>query len=274
MFADFRGRVFIQMASVVVVALSIFSFTGCATIESRHAEARLAQQNTLAVLWFQHAAECRALIYQACNAANDTLSREAPRCTNAAVVVDIDETVLDNSPYQARLIQRGEQFNPDNWNDWVQRFQAQALPGIVELLRDATSRFASNHLEVFYISNRAENQRQTTLTNLQQAGFPNADDRHLLLKTTTSGKEARRDQVAASRQVVLLMGDNLSDFSNVFDTNGAPRTAATDEAREKFGRRFIVFPNPMYGDWEQAFYENKAPTRIKLQRRAEALRGY
>lgn len=262
------------MGRVFVLALGILSFTGCTTIESKRAEARLAQQNTLAVLWFQHAAECRALTYQACNAANDALTRLAPSATNSAIIVDIDETVLDNSPYQARLIQRGEAFTPETWNEWVQRFQAQALPGIAELLRGATNRFASNHLEVFYISNRAENQRQATLTNLQQAGFPNADDQHLLLKTTTSGKEARRAQVAASRQVVLLMGDNLSDFSNAFDTNGAPRTAATEGARQEFGRRFIVLPNPMYGDWEQSFYENKAPAQEKLQRRAKALRGY
>jgi 5'-nucleotidase (lipoprotein e(P4) family) len=270
MFAEFCGRIFAPIA----LALSIFGFTGCCTLESKRADARLAQQNTLAVLWFQHAAEYRALTYQACNAADDTLARRAPLCTNAAVIVDIDETVLDNSPYQARLIQRGEQFTPGTWNDWVQRFQAQALPGIAELLRGATNRFASNHLEVFYISNRAENQRQATLTNLQQAGFPNADDQHLLLKSTTSGKESRRDQVATTRQIVLLMGDNLSDFSDAFDTNGASRTAATDAAREEFGRRFIVLPNPMYGDWEQAFYENKAPPQEKLKRRANALRGY
>jgi 5'-nucleotidase (lipoprotein e(P4) family) len=273
MFADFCGGAF-TMGRVFILAVGILSFTGCTTIESKRAETRLAEQNTLAVLWFQHAAECRALIYQACNAAHDALVREAPRCTNAAVIVDIDETVLDNSPFQARLIQRGEQFTPETWNDWVQRFQAQALPGIAEMLRGATNRFASNHLEVFYISNRAENQRQATLTNLQQAGFPNADDQHLLLKTTTSGKEARRAQVAASRQIVLLMGDNLSDFSNALDTNGTPRTAATDAARQEFGRRFIVLPNPMYGDWEQAFYENKGPAKEKLRKRAQALRGF
>ena len=270
MFAEFCGRFF----GPSVLALSLLGFPGCTTTQAKRAEARLAQQNTLAVLWFQHAAECRALVYQACNAADDALTRLAPLATNAAIVVDIDETVLDNSPYQGRLIQRGEQFTPETWNDWVQRFQAQAMPAIVELLRDATNRFASNRLEVFYISNRTENQRQATLTDLHQAGFPNADDQHLLLKTTTSGKEARRAQVAASRQIVLLMGDNLSDFSNAFDTNGAPRTAATDAARQEFGRRFIVLPNPMYGDWEQAFYESKAPAQEKLRKRAQALRGY
>ncbi len=273
MFADCCGGAF-TIGRVLFLALGLLSFTGCATIDPKRSEAQLAQQNMLAVLWFQHAAECRALTYQACNAADDALTRLAPSATNAAVIVDIDETVLDNSPYQARLIQRGEQFTPDTWNEWVQRFQAQALPGIAELLRGATNRFASNHLEVFYISNRAENQRQATLTNLQQAGFPNADDQHLLLKTTTSGKEARREQVAATRQIVLLMGDNLSDFSDAFDTNGTPRTAATDAARQEFGRRFIVLPNPMYGDWEQAFYENKALAPEKLKRRTNALRGY
>lgn len=270
MFADFCRRIFFA----TTLTLGVFVFAGCATMDGKRAEARLAEQNTLSVLWFQHAAECRALTYQACNAADDALTRHAPLYTNAAVIVDIDETVLDNSPYQARLIQRGEQFTPETWNDWVQRFQAQALPGIAELLRGATNRFASNHLEVFYISNRAENQRQATLTNLRQAGFPNADDQHLLLKTTASGKESRRDQVAATRQIVLLMGDNLSDFSEAFDTNGAPRTAATDAARQEFGRRFIVLPNPMYGDWEQAFYESKAPAHEKLRKRANALRGY
>ncbi|HTD67112.1 MAG TPA: 5'-nucleotidase, lipoprotein e(P4) family [Candidatus Limnocylindria bacterium] len=247
-------------------------FSGCAT--RRGLDGRLADENTMAALWFQHAAECRALFYQACNVAHDVLTSEAPKHTNVAIVVDIDETVLDNSPYQARLIQRGEPFRTDTWHDWVQRFRAQALPGVVALLNDATNRFAANRLEVFYLSNRTEDQREATLLNLQHEGFPNADSQHLKLRTNGSSKEARRQEITNTHHIVLLMGDNLGDFAQDFDVIGAPRTAATDAAREEFGRRFIVLPNPMYGDWEKTFYESKATAKEKLRRRREAVDGY
>ncbi len=247
-------------------------FSGCAT--ARGPEARLADQTTFAVLWFQHAAECRALFYQACNVAHDVLTAEVPRYTNVAIVVDIDETVLDNSPYQGRLIARGEQYATNTWHDWVQRFRASALPGVVALLADATNRFAANRLEVFYISNRTEDQRAATLLNLQHQGFPHADSHHLRLRTSESSKEVRRAEVSRAHRIVLLMGDNLGDFARDFDGVGLSRITATDAAREQFGRRYIVLPNPMYGDWEKAFYELKIPAAEKVLQRGKALHGY
>jgi 5'-nucleotidase (lipoprotein e(P4) family) len=110
-------------------------------------------------------------------------------------------------------------------------------------------------VEVFYITNRLENERQSTLINLKKFGLPNADDNHLLLKSITSGKEPRRQQVAATHEIVMLLGDNLADFSILFDKkNPTERFNNTVSSVKEFGNRFIVIPNPGYGDWESTLW--------------------
>ena len=88
--------------------------------------------------------------------------------------------------------------------------------------------------------------------------LPNADTSHVFLRTTSSEKQARRDRVLETHEVVLYMGDNLSDFSDVFDNQSTEsRNQLVEDMQASFGDKFIVFPNPMYGDWEsKGIYEN------------------
>ena len=204
-----------------------------------------------AVLWTQQAAEYRALTYQAYNLAklrlDEILAQENTSGKPLAIVTDIDETVLDNSPYNGKLILTGEGFTDEGWYDWGKQIKAEPVPGARAFFNYA----ASKGVHIFYISNRDAVQQQETLANLRKEGFPMADDAHILLKTTTSGKEIRRNKVAETHEIVLLLGDNLSDFTDVFDRQDTEkRYALTDSLQAVFGEKFIVLPNAIYGDWE------------------------
>lgn len=204
----------------------------------------------------QRAAEYKALCYQAYNIAFLKLGQaimvepHKPR----AIITDIDETVLDNSSYAVRQALQGKDYEPASWAEYTNLAVSDTVPGALKFLQYA----ASNGVEIFYITNREHVERSGTLKNLQKFGFPNADEAHLLTKHTTSGKEPRRQQVTSTHDVVLLLGDNLSDFSFLFDKKTSDeRSNAADALAPHFGNKFIVLPNPVYGDWETALYRYK-----------------
>lgn len=229
-----------------------------------------------AVLWVQRSGEYRALCHQAFNLARRALDEElkaSPAPKKRAVVVDVDETVLDNSPYQARLVKTRQSYATATWRQWVDLARAEALAGAVEFLKHAASR----GVEVFYISNRRTEEHAGTLANLRAKGFPHADDVHLLLRTAEGSKTKRRAAVSATHEIVLLMGDNLNDFSDVFEgKDPAGRLAEVEKLAAEFGRRFIVLPNPLYGDFEDSIYRyNRGlPESEKDALRKGALRDY
>lgn len=212
-----------------------------------------------AVLWFQNAAENRALAYQAFNLARLRIDEQRKKCKKkkspCAVVVDVDETVLDNSPGQAWLIKNRQNFDAKtNWLAWCLREEAKPLAGAVEFLQYA----ASQNIKVFYVTNRREAEKAATVNNLQKFKFPDVSEETLMVRTDKSTKEPRRDKIKEKYRIILLMGDNLNDFSNIFEEkNVADRFAVTDQNKAEFGSRFIVLPNPMYGDWEGAIYDYK-----------------
>ena len=196
----------------------------------------------------------RATSYQAFNVAKLIFDRDLDEVTSAqkrAVVVDIDETVLDNSPYEAGII--GKNFGyPSGWAEWINAAEAEALPGAVEFLNYVLEKGA----DVFYVSNRKVEFKEATMKNLKALGFPQVVDTHMLLKEETSDKEPRRLQVRADHRIVLIIGDNLNDFDNIFRKKGVDeRLASVDMVKDEFGTKFIVLPNPMYGDWEGAVYD-------------------
>ena len=218
-----------------------------------------------AVLWTQQAAEYRALTYQAYNLAklrlDEILAQENTNGKPLAIITDIDETVLDNSPYNGKLILTGEEFTGEGWYDWGKQIKAEPVPGALAFFnyRDAV-------------------QQAETLANLKHAGFPMADEAHILLKTTTSGKEIRRNKVAETHEIVMFLGDNLSDFTDVFDRQGTEkRYALTDSLQPFFGKIFIVLPNAIYGDWEtKGIFEGRYDWTAKQQDsiRRKKVKGY
>jgi len=235
------------------------------------------------ILFMQKAAEYRALSYQAFNLARMQLDADfekknlkklpkAERKRARAVVVDVDETVLDNSPHQAFIVINRLPFTQEVWTQWVNERKAKAIPGAAEFLTYASGK----GVKVFYVTNRDEIHRQATIDNLKQTGFPDASDETVLVRTTESGKEARRQKIAEKYRTVLLIGDNLNDLSNVFERKSvADRFAEVDKTREMFGKKFIVLPNAMYGDWETAIYEYKRASEAEKKKiRAAALQNF
>jgi 5'-nucleotidase (lipoprotein e(P4) family) len=229
-----------------------------------------------AVLWTQSAAEARALRYQAFAFARLLFDRDLRvnrrLRRKRAIVVDVDETVLDNSAYQAELIFKRQPYTEASWTEWCDRAEAIAIPGAVDFLRHAASRGA----RIFYVTNRRQNVKEATIRNLKQKGFPDVGEQTVLVRTDASTKEPRRRQISERYRIVLLMGDNLADFSDIFEGKTTEaRAAAVDETRGKFGAQFVMLPNPMYGDWESAVYgyDFKLSEEEKAARRKAALKS-
>ncbi len=201
----------------------------------------------------QRAAEYRALCYQAYNIAHRRIDEIALTQTAKpkVIITDIDETVLDNSDYEAHQNLQGKGYESDSWYEWSGMIKADTVPGSLSFLKYASSK----GIEIFYVTNRAERERDFTLKNLQKFNFPNADNAHLFLLQNTSSKELRRQNIAVNYTIVMLMGDNLGDFSSLFDKKSSEeRNQNVNTVAEEFGSRFIIIPNPVYGDWENSLY--------------------
>ncbi|MCK0131678.1 5'-nucleotidase, lipoprotein e(P4) family [Flavobacteriaceae bacterium F08102] len=237
----------------ILFILGLTIIIGCKSQKNIHAKNKIDQveYSVGAVLWQQSSAEYRALCYQAFNLAKLQLDKALKDWEHVnkpkAIITDIDETVLDNSPYSGKQIVLNEEFTEARWTNWVERKEAKSVPGALDFLTYANQRGVA----IFYISNRSVSHTDATLANMKALGFPNADKAHLLLMDKSSGKEMRRAKVQASHQILLLLGDNLSDFDDVFENSGTEsRHKSADQLQLAFGTKFIVLPNPMYGDWE------------------------
>jgi len=240
-----------------------------------------------ATLWMQKAGEYRALAYQAFNIAQLRLDadldkknfkklpkpeRKKPR----AIMVDIDETMLDNSPAQAFGIISHRPFNNDDWYAWGKLKKAKPIPGAVDFVNYAVSK----GVKVFFVSNRDEVQKPETIENLVLAKFADISAENVLLRQrdangrSISTKEPRREQILQKYRIVMFIGDNLDDLADVFEKRAVEdRFAEVDKARALFGGRYIVLPNAMYGTWESALYgyDNSLAAEDKEKRRAAAL---
>lgn len=237
----------------------------------------LADQSILAVIYQQRAAENRMLQKQAYKLARKNLDMvlAGPKPSKKmAVVVDIDETVLDNSPYQAKLIMTQQNYASKTWDEWCLREAAKPIPGSVEFLNDAVSK----GVDVFYISNRRAHLLESTRKNLEAAGFPQvADTTHILLRRTTSSKVERRARVSETHEIVILMGDNLGDFTHIFEKKPMlERNAMLTDIDSLIGEKYIALPNPTYGDWDGAVfnYNWSASLKEKTDARKNALITY
>jgi 5'-nucleotidase (lipoprotein e(P4) family) len=230
------------------------------------------EYQTGAILWTQSSAEYRALAYQTFSLAKLRLdqalaNRKSSRLAKpSAVIVDVDETVLDNSRFQAELVLRQVAYTSEAWQAWCERAEAGAVPGAVMFLTYASRR----GVQVFYITNRRQPEEAGTITNLQKLGFPGVSEDTVMIGEpgANASKELRRKTVASRYRIVLLVGDNLNDFSDDFAGKSiSDRKAEVDRERSEFGSRFIVLPNPMYGDWESAIYGYKS-NLTEAERRA------
>ena len=228
----------------------------------------------MAVLWMQRAAEYRLSTLQVYRDATAKLLAAKAAGTAAAeqenlpgydalpsaIVLDIDETVLDNSRYQAWRLRVGSEFEPASWGAWIRSAQAGAVPGAVEFTQAAIRA----GYRVIYISNRDCKQvrpapcadKMATIENLKRAGLPLQDADDVMFRGENEGwygKEARRLEVAKKYRIAMLIGDDLRDLmpTTVVDDIRKPGGDARNQAHiAKLGSRLFLIPNPAYGSWE------------------------
>lgn len=255
-----------------------------------------ANDNLNAVLWLQRSMEYRALSESVYRAATERLDAaladpswdalvpaERAAAGDAtslppAIILDIDETVLDNSPYQARLVVDGREFADDTWDAWVEEGRAIAVPGAVAFTQAA----ADKGITVFYISNRRAALTEVTLANLRSEGLPvQREDAFLGLgmqvpdcEQKGSGKTCRRQLVGRGHRVLMQFGDQIGDFVQAAANTNEQQVQLHADYRGWFGQRWWVLPGPTYGAWEPAQFDNdwSLPAHERRQRKRDALR--
>ena len=266
------------MISLALVALTACAPTAPLARDAAPAPATVAADDNLnAVLWVQTAQEYRALTQQTWKLATANLDRAlADKQWTAllpgegaelqtpdlppAVIVDVDETVLDNSPYQARLILDGVPFSDAGWAGWVAERKAKPVPGALEFARAA----AAKGVTMVYISNRTAEMKDDTLANLRAVGFPVADDSvYLGLGMEVPGctahgseKGCRRIATARKYRVLMQVGDQITDFAQISANTRAQRDALLDNHGHWIGERWYMLPGPTYGGYEPAAVGN------------------
>lgn len=201
--------------------------------------------------WQKNSAEYVALSYQAYNIAKLRLDEELNSNLNKrpAIVIDLDETVLNNLPYNEMLIDSSEVFTQESWSKWVNKKIATKVPGSLEFINYAKSK----NVKIVYLSNRRVENYEPTKENLITLGYPFDDDTLMLLRDETSDKTPRRNTLK-DYEIIMLLGDNLADFNSVFyKKSNKERIQSVDSLSKLFGDKFIVFPNLIYGDWEDGF---------------------
>lgn len=243
---------------------------GGAPVE-QHASPLPASSVLDAALWMQTSGEYEALTRQTWGAASGRLAEtvadsswtalleqaEGYESLPAAVIVDVDETVLDNSPYAARLIEDQERYSDVSWGRWVNEAKARAIPGALDFAHAAEDLGVT----VFYVTNRNASLEEATRRNLEAMGFPFSGGTDVLLLKDErpewgSDKTTRRAFVARDYRVIALAGDDLNDFmSGVRGVSRAERARLVARHADLWGTGWFVFPNPTYGSWESTLLE-------------------
>ena len=251
--------------------------------------------NLNAVLWVQRSAEYKAVsetIYRAAADKLDLTLKEKnwdalvpSERDNAgktaqlapAVIMDVDETVLDNSPYQARLVRDDKEFDDLSWDAWVAEKKARPLPGVVDFAKAAQTKGVT----ILYLSNRAEHLQAATLQNLRAVGMPVKDDSVFLglgtfvkdCEQSGSEKNCRRQLAGRNYRVLMQFGDQLGDFVQILANTPDGRSKLHDEYADWFGERWWMLPNPTYGSWEPAVFNNAwdQPRETRRQAKREVL---
>lgn len=292
-------------ARAAALLLSLLAASACASARGGGAGEAAASAEGLAVdashpalnatLWMQQSAEYEALTRQTYRLARRSLDRaladsgwsalaRRPDASGGAdggdggeddgrppaVIVDVDETVLSNAPFQARLARTGRDFRPDLWHAWVREEKARPVPGALAFLREADRR----GVDVYYVTNRDHAVEPATRANLEALGFPlDAPGDAVLTQGEREGwgsdKADRRAAVAEHHRVLLLVGDALHDFVAAGEVSLAERRRIAERHADRWGRSWIVLPNPAYGGWEQAAYGYRSgltPAEIRARK--------
>lgn len=254
----------------ILVSLAVGGVAGY--IAKPDAEAKFLDGSAGAIQWLVNSGESEALQHQAYNLATTMLKEKATIKTEKpnAVILDIDETVLNNFGSTIGDYLTKEGYSKERFTAWCSEERATPIAGASEFLNTAKEL----GVEVFYISNRYSEDLEHTINNMKKLGLPNADADHILVKTESSNKADRVASVEEKYNVLMFVGDNLNDFPEGFDKKtNAERKEMVDSIEEKFGHDYIIIPNPAYGDWEGATfnYDYSKTDAQKIEDRNNAL---
>jgi 5'-nucleotidase (lipoprotein e(P4) family) len=217
----------------------------------------------MAMAWKQTAAEFRALYHQGFNIARMrveiALSQKQDDSLPLAIISDVDETLLLANDYWGYLITQGQDFFDDaSWDRWIEENRSVASPGALEFLNFCVS----NSVEIFYVTNRDQGEAtvQLAIENLNAVGFPLADTAHLRVLRESSNKELVQQRIREDYEVVALLGDNLNDFARrYYSTDIDQRMSLMEQDKDRYGRDYILFPNPTDGHWIRAIFGESEP---------------
>ncbi len=278
-----------RVAGLRVLGLcALLACAGAPGLASAQEEAKLPPDTLNALLWVQASAEYKAACLGAFAAARAALDRALddpdasaaleqethPRGKPPAVVLDLDDTVFDNSPYFAWLLKNGQEYSAESFGDWVEERGAEPLPGVVDYIAHVQAKGVA----VFFVSNRSVKLEEATRDSLKAYGVAldaKGEDSVLLKRERRDWgmlKSSRRAFIAQRYRIVQILGDNLGDFVDDFGVTAQQRAQQALNQASYWGGKWIMLPNPIYGSWENAAYEYN----IKLderERREEKLRA-
>ena len=190
-----------------------------------------------------------------------------------AIIVDVDETVLDNSAHQARAILGGFSY-PTGWLEWGNEVSAPAVAGVKDFLNYADSKGVT----IFYVTNRVSELRKATIENIIKLGLPFDERANPLMMKGENGwgseKTSRRTLIAEKYRIILMAGDQITDFISLEESSVSmdARLQLSSKYEEMWGEKWFMITNPMYGKWEGAIYNNIFPnTKERKKLRLKAL---
>lgn len=241
-----------HLSALPAIALALAACTSTPKPTTEPAPRAGAYQPSASIRWYRASAERRAIYVEVYRAATERLEQRAKTLTPESwgVIMDADETVLDNSPNEEAGDSLHQGFSDARWVAWVRRDAARALPGAV----DFTRRVHELGGKLAIVTNRADSLCDDTRRTLTQAGIA-ADE--VLCQTAPTGDKNPRFQAIENGTppstlprltIVMWLGDNIQDFPA--PTGAQSIRLAPDSAFAPYGDIYFALPNPMYGSWE------------------------
>jgi len=212
-----------------------------------------AKEYEMALRYQQQSAEIKAIQLQTYRFATDRLHALMKEGSNKpqdlAIVLDLDETVVDNSALLVRDMENCEDYTTwDTWSNWEIKGHPTLIPGSKAFIDEANNA----GFNIYYVSDRYSENKPSTINTLKLLGLPQAEDSHVLLYGTP--KEARRQTIAKEHKIVMLLGDSLpdlaSEFKNKKDT--AYNRELVENNVQHLGVDWFVLPNASYGAWTKS----------------------
>jgi 5'-nucleotidase (lipoprotein e(P4) family) len=243
----------IKISNIYFILLAVLFFWSSACNRTP-SEEKIQLSND--IKWARQSLEYRAVCIQTYKSAWKYVKKITGKLhEDWAVVLDVDETLLDNSFYEEYIFKKGEKY-PYFWDDWVKRAEAEPIVGAKNFIDSV--RTLSPFAHIVFITNRDTSQESATIENLMRHKMWSQNDRILCRRDKTDKKENRRNEVSEGtgrcngdgrRLIIALIGDQINDVTE-FDKE-IPLKQLKGEVldNKNWGQGWYILPNPMYGYW-------------------------